>query len=122
MKDSGQQESYWRGTSYEAQQAQAAMPHQARPDDVVPAILQKDHVIAALLAIFGGVFGIHKFYLGYYQTAFTMMAVSIVGGIVTFGLAAAAVWVMAIVEAVIYASCTQSAFEEAYVIGRRDWF
>lgn len=95
---------------------------QMRSDDAIPAILQKDHAIAALLAIFGGVFGIHKFYLGYYQTAFTMMAVSIVGGIASFGLTAAAVWVVAIVEAATYASCTQTEFEETYVTGRRDWF
>ena len=83
---------------------------------------QKSHVVAALLAFFGGMFGMHKFYLGYYQTAFTMMAASIVGGIVTFGLAAAVVWVVAVVEGATYASRTQTQFEEAYVRDRRDWF
>ena len=51
-----------------------------------------------------------------------MMAASIVGGIVTFGLAAAVVWVVAVVEGATYASRTQTQFEEAYVRDRRDWF
>ena len=122
MGRNAQQEAYWKGTSPEAQQARSELPQQTRSEDALPAILQKDHVVAALLAFFGGMFGIHKFYLGYYQTAFTMMAMSIVGGIVTFGLAAAAVWVVAIVEGVLYATRTQTEFEEAYVVNRRDWF
>ena len=120
--DDLKRQAYWRGADPAARRVPAEPPVQVRVDDAVPAILQKDHAIAALLAIFGGVFGIHKFYLGYYQTAFTMMAVSIVGGIVTFGLAAAAVWVVAVVEGATYATCTQTDFEETYVTGRRDWF
>ena len=105
-----------------AKQAMPVSPHQMHPMGAVSPTLQKSHVVAALLAFFGGMFGIHKFYLGYYQTAFTMMAVSIVGGIATFGLAAAVVWVVAIVEGATYASRTQTQFEVTYVRDRRDWF
>ena len=107
--------------SIAAQQAASIPPQQQSAGVAIP-LMHKSHVVAALLAIFGGVFGIHKFYLGYYQTAFTMMAVSIVGGIVSFGLAAAVVWVVAIIEGATYASRTQAQFEEAYVRDRRDWF
>lgn len=105
-----------------APQTVPVQPRQMHPTGAISPMLQKSHVVAALLAFFGGMFGIHKFYLGYYQTAFTMMAVSIVGGIATFGLAAAVVWVVAIVEGATYASRTQTQFEEAYVRDRRDWF
>ena len=103
-------------------QAASAPSLQVHSMGPVTPTFQKSHVVAALLAFFGGMFGIHKFYLGYYQTAFTMMAASIVGGIVTFGLAAAVVWVVAVVEGATYASRTQTQFEEAYVRDRRDWF
>ena len=59
------------------------------------AVKQKDHIVAGLLAVFLGLFGLHKFYLGYNETAFIMLAVSIIGSIVSFGLAAAVVWVLA---------------------------
>ena len=115
-------QAYWRGAGFATQEVQPAPLQQPLPDGATPAILQKDHVVAAILAIFGGMFGIHKFYLGYYQTAFTMMAMSIVGGIVSFGVAAAVVWMVAVIEGVIYASHTQTEFEEAYVQKRKDWF
>lgn len=83
---------------------------------------RKDHVSAGLLAIFLGMFGMHKFYLGYNNSAFAMLALSIVGGIVTFGLAAAVVWVIAIVEGVIYLSKSQTVFDREYVQSKRDWF
>ena len=86
------------------------------------AVIHKDHVSAGLLAIFLGAFGIHKFYLGYNQTAFVMLAASIVGGIVTFGIAAAVVWLISIIEGIIYLTKSQEAFDRIYVQHRRDWF
>ena len=94
----------------------------ARQADMARAVVTKDHVAAALLAIFLGIFGIHKFYLGYYQAGFIMLAVSIIGGIVSFGLAAAVVGVIAIVEGVIYLSKSQTEFDAIYVAEQRDWF
>ena len=85
-------------------------------------IERKDHVSAGLLAVFLGMFGIHKFYLGYYQTAFAMLAVSIIGGLLTIGIASAVMWVIAIVEGIIYLTRTQTDFDRAYVLNKRDWF
>ena len=52
-----------------------------------PMVTTKDHVAAGLLAIFLGAFGIHKFYLGYNTAGFIMLAVTIIGGVLTFSLA-----------------------------------
>ena len=86
------------------------------------AIYQKDHVAAGLFAIFLGVFGLHKFYLGSNEAGFSMLAATIVGGLFTFGLAAAVVAVIALIEGVIYLSQSQTQFEQTYVLNRRDWF
>lgn len=86
------------------------------------AVHQRDHIAAGLLAIFLGAFGIHKFYLGYNQAAFIMLAVSVIGSIVTLGLAGAVVWLIAIIEGVMYLSKSQTEFDRIYVIGKRDWF
>lgn len=83
---------------------------------------QKDHIAAGLFAVFLGLFGMHKFYLGYNKAAFTMLAVTVIGSIITLGLAGAVVWVIAIIEGVIYLTRTQSEFDKVYVRGQRDWF
>ena len=93
-----------------------------RQADVSRAVYSKDHVAAGLLAIFLGVFGIHKFYLGYNQAGFIMLAVTIIGGIVSFGLAALVVGVIALIEGIIYLTKSQSEFDRTYVLQKRDWF
>lgn len=86
------------------------------------AVRQKDHISAGLFAIFLGMFGIHKFYLGYNQAAFAMLAVTIIGSIVTFGLAGAVIWVIAIIEGIIYLTKSQTEFDRIYVLNQREWF
>ena len=99
-----------------------SMSAAARRSYADEAILRKDHVSAGLLAVFLGMFGVHKFYLGCNNAGFIMLAVSIIGGICTFGLAAAVMWLIAVIEGVIYLTKSQTAFERAYVLNRRDWF
>ena len=82
----------------------------------------KDHVAAGLFAIFLGVFGVHKFYLGYNNAGFVMMAISIIGSIFTFGIAAGVVEVIAIIEGVMYLMRSQTEFDEQYVLSKREWF
>ena len=100
----------------------AQMSAHAREALAMQAVKQKDHVSAGLLAIFLGMFGVHKFYLGYNRTAFAMLAASVIGSIVTFGLAGAVVWVIAILEGIIYLTKTQTAFDRIYVLNEREWF
>lgn len=106
--------------------ASSASPHPHSPyaqnGYASPAMAPKDHVAAGLLAIFLGWLGIHKFYLGYNTAGFTMLAVAILGSLLSFGLAAVAIWIIAIVEGVLYLGKSQTDFEQVYVFGHREWF
>lgn len=82
----------------------------------------KDHVAAGLLAIFLGSLGIHKFYLGYNTAGFIMLAVTIIGGVLTFSLASWVIWVIAIIEGILYLTKSQTEFEQIYVLNKREWF
>lgn len=82
----------------------------------------KDHVAAGLLAIFLGSLGIHKFYLGYNTPGFIMLAVTIVGSILSLGIAGLAMVVISIVEGVLYLSKSQTEFEQVYVFNKKEWF
>jgi TM2 domain-containing membrane protein YozV len=99
-----------------------SVSQRARQAYAAEALRQKDHVSAGLLAVFLGMFGVHKFYLGCNQAGFIMLAVSIIGGILTFGLAAAVIWLIAIIEGIIYLSKSQTEFDQLYVLNQRDWF
>lgn len=126
------QSSYWqgeyRGPEYgwpdgeHAEPSYGSMSAAARRSYASEAIRQKDHVSAGLFAVFLGMFGVHKFYLGCNNAGFIMLATSIIGGIMTFGLAAAVIWFIAIVEGVIYLTKSQTDFDRLYVQNQRDWF
>ena len=60
---------------------------------------QRSAYIAALLAIFGGIFGLHNFYLDNSKRAVTQLVVSIAGLVLTFGIATVAMEVWAVTEA-----------------------
>lgn len=89
---------------------------------VQPVVVTKDHIAAGLLAIFLGSLGIHKFYLGYNTAGFIMLAVTILGSLITFGLAGLVVGVIAIIEGIMYLVKSQSEFESEYVYNKREWF
>ena len=105
------QNPYGQQTQYGYQQPYAA-----------PAVGEKDHVAAGLLALFLGWLGVHKFYLGYNTSGFIMLGTSILGGILTLSVASWAIWVIAIVEGIFYLSKPQTEFEQMYVINKREWF
>ena len=123
---------YWQGTYRgpdSARQGDGFEPSRdgsvsaaARQSYANEAIRQKDHVSAGLLAIFLGMFGVHKFYLGCNNAGFIMLAVTIIGGIVSLGLAAAVIWLIAIIEGLIYLTKSQTEFDRIYVLHQRDWF
>lgn len=67
--------------SAEAFRASPVRPHYAAP------LASRDHVAAGFLALLLGVFGVHKFYLGYNAQGFTLLALTVIGGLFTFGIA-----------------------------------
>lgn len=82
----------------------------------------KDHVAAGLLAIFLGSLGIHKFYMGYNTPGFIALAITVGGSFFTFGVAAAVMSIIGIVEGIIYLTKSQSEFEQMYVFNKKEWF
>lgn len=104
----------------QAPYAPPQQPYASAP--YAPPVVTKDHVAAGLLAIFLGVFGVHKFYLGYNTAGFIMLAITILGSIFTIGLAAGAMAVIALIEGVIYLSKSQSEFDAVYVVSKKEWF
>ena len=97
-------------------------PSYSQPTYASPTMGTKDHVAAGLLAILFGWLGIHKFYLGYNTSGFIMLGVSILGGIITFSLAAGVMCIIGIVEGILYLTKSQSEFEQMYVFSKREWF
>ena len=61
---------------------------------------QKSKMAAGLLGIFLGSLGIHNFYLGYTTKAIVQLLVTLLGGVVTCGLASVAVYVWGLVEGI----------------------
>ena len=86
------------------------------------AVRAKDHVAAGLLGVFLGMFGVHKFYLGYNTPGFIMLGVTILGGLFTFGLATSVVWLIGLIEGIIYLVKSQQEFERVYISGKKYWF
>ena len=103
-------------------QSNYAQQTYSQPTYASPAVGTKDHVAAGLLAILLGWLGIHKFYLGYNTSGFIMLGVSILGGIITFSLAAGVMCIIGIVEGILYLTKSQSEFEQMYVFNKREWF
>lgn len=54
----------------------------------------KSRLVAGLLGIFVGAFGVHRFYLGYTTIGVVQVLVTVVGGVITcgFGWIAGAIW------------------------------
>lgn len=90
--------------------------------DDMPFVPAKDHVAAGLLAILLGSFGIHKFYLGYTTAGFITLAITIVGGVFTFGITSIVMAIIGIVEGILYMAVSQSKFESTHVARVHEWF
>ena len=78
----------------------------------------KDKLVAGLLAIFLGTLGIHKFYLGYTKSGVIMLLVSLL----TFGVGASVMAVIALIEGIIYLTKSDAEFYQTYVQNSKEWF
>lgn len=79
-------------------------------------------VLAGILAILLGGFGIHKFILGYNKEGIILIILTVVIGALTFGLASWVVWVVTVVEGIIYLTKSDAEFYETYQRNKRPWF
>ena len=112
--DASNQQYYQQGYSQPAYTAPTQWPN-------ATGVCHKDHVAAALLAIFLGSFGVHKFYLGYNTAGFIMLAVSLLG-VVLFFVPSVVVWLIGVIEGIVYLMKSQEEFDYLYVRNKRLWF
>ncbi len=77
---------------------------------------------AGICGILLGWLGIHKFILGYTGPGLIMLLVSLLGSIPTCGLAAFVMWIIGLVEGIIYLIKSDEEFVRTYVDGRKEWF
>lgn len=78
-------------------------------------------VVAGLLAILVGGFGIHKFLLGYTASGLIMLLTTVVG-VRLVGALGTVIWAVSIVEGIIYLLKTPQEFQATYIDGHRPWF
>ena len=79
-------------------------------------------VAAGICGILIGGLGIHKFVLGYKTEGLIMLLACIVGGILTCGIASAAVGVIGLVEGIIYLTKSDEDFVRTYIQNKKGWF
>jgi TM2 domain-containing membrane protein YozV len=82
----------------------------------------KEKLPAGLLGIFLGSLGVHKFYLGYTKEGLIMLIVSVVGLILTFGIATGIMEIIRFIEGIIYLTKSDEDFQNTYVINHKGWF
>jgi TM2 domain-containing membrane protein YozV len=67
-------------------------------------------IAAGLLGVFFGGLGLHRLYLGYWRRGLTMLAITVVGGFFTLGLAAIVMGVWGFAEGLLYLSARRGRF------------
>ena len=61
----------------------------------------KSKLVAGLLGIFVGAFGVHRFYLGYNTIGVIQILVTLVGGLITCGFGSLGGWIWGLVEGIL---------------------
>ena len=85
-------------------------------------------LIAGILGILLGWLGIHKFFLGYKQAGIVMLAAtvasSLLGRLVWGWLynIGTVVWLVGIIEGILYLVKSDDQFEATYLNGKKEWF
>jgi len=75
-------------------------------------------VVAGVLAIVTGCFGVHKFYLGYTKAGVITLLVTLL----TCGIAGTVMQIIGIIEGITYLTKSDADFVATYVTGKKEWF
>ena len=73
-------------------------------------VWQRSRVAAGLLGVFLGALGLHRMYLGYWRRGLIMLAITVIGGFFTLGLAALVMGFCGFVEGLLYLSVRRGRF------------
>ena len=75
-------------------------------------------IVAGIIAILFGAFGVHKFILGYTTEGIIMLLVSVL----TCGIAGVVMTIIGIVEGIIYLTKSDEEFVRTYIQSKKGWF
>ena len=79
-------------------------------------------ILAGVLGIVLGGFGVHKFVLGYQTEGIIMLLVGLVGGIFTCGISTMVVGIIGIIEGIMYLTKSDEEFVRTYIQNKKGWF
>ncbi|PHQ57596.1 MAG: hypothetical protein COC16_00300 [Lutibacter sp.] len=79
---------------------------------------ESKRIVAGVLAILLGPFGVHKFILGYTNQGIILLAITIV----TCGIGAAITSIIGLIEGVVYLTKSDEEFVYTYQTNKKEWF
>lgn len=83
-------------------------------------------LLAGILGLLFGSFGLHKFVLGYTKEGAILLGVTIAGALLScFGIGALFVWIpwlIGFIEGIIYLTKSDADFYNTYQVGKKPWF
>jgi len=78
-------------------------------------------ILAGIMGIIFGAFGVHKFVLGYTAEGVIMLVVSVVGFILC-RIPTAVMAIIGLIEGIIYLTKSDDEFNATYVAAKKKWF
>ena len=79
-------------------------------------------ILAGGLAILFGLFGIHKFILGYNKEGIIILVITLILGVLTCGVAGWVMSILGLIEGIIYLTKSDEEFYNTYQVGKKPWF
>lgn len=79
---------------------------------------ENKRILAGVLAIFLGTFGVHKFILGYQNEGLIML----LSTILTCGIVGGIMGLIGLVEGIVYLTKSDEEFYEMYQVNKKPWF
>ena len=84
--------------------------------------IKSKRTTTGIVGIFLGFLGVHKFMLGYNAEGFILLAISVVGGIITCGFSIIITDIIGIIEGIIILTKTPEEFKRLYIDKKTGWF
>jgi TM2 domain-containing membrane protein YozV len=78
-------------------------------------------ILAGILGILLGGFGVHKFILGYKNEGIIMVATYVIG-ILLCGVPSLVIAIIGIIEGIIYLTKSDEEFVQTYILNKKPWF
>jgi TM2 domain-containing membrane protein YozV len=100
----------------ESQPPQPPQPYQPPPQDPRLQEAHSKKILAGLMGIFLGSFGIHKFVLGYTGTGVLMLLLNFTC------IGAPFIRIISLIEGIIYLTKSDEEFYNTYMVNRKEWF